>query len=204
MSPEQLESPRDVDYRADIWALGIILYELLVGRTPFHGNTLAIVHARILVGKYEAPSKLQPELPPEIDEIVARCLQHSVDARFPTVAHLAIALEGPAQDRMHEIVASTVRIIAASRLATPISTSPWLQLPAAFDPLGAARGPCERSHPRGHSQQRRSLHGQRLRLRQPRRAHLSAGGGELRGCSRHLGRAASGPKRHAGDHRQRG
>ncbi|MCA9640045.1 MAG: protein kinase [Polyangiaceae bacterium] len=119
MSPEQLESPRDVDYRADIWALGIILYELLVGKTPFHGNTLAIVHARILVGQYEAPSKLRPELPPELDEIVARCLQHSADARFPTVAHLAIALEGLAQDRMHEIVASTVRIIAASKLATP-------------------------------------------------------------------------------------
>ncbi len=119
MSPEQLESPRDVDFRADIWALGIILYELLVGQTPFHGNTLAIVHARILVGKYEAPSRARPELPPEIDDIVGRCLQHSADSRFPTVAHLAIALEALGPPRMHELVASTVRIIAASRLATP-------------------------------------------------------------------------------------
>ncbi|MEZ4233730.1 MAG: protein kinase [Polyangiaceae bacterium] len=119
MSPEQLESPRDVDFKADIWALGIILYELLVGKTPFHGNTLAIVHARILVGKYESPTSVRSELPPDIDEIVARCLQHSAEARFPTVAHLAIALEGFAQERMHEIVASTGRIIAASKLATP-------------------------------------------------------------------------------------
>jgi len=92
MSPEQLRSTRDVDDKADIWALGVILYEMLTGREPFVAQTLPQLCAMILEGSPEAPRSLRAEIPVELERVVLRCLEKAPQARFSSVAELSLAL----------------------------------------------------------------------------------------------------------------
>ncbi len=93
MSPEQMKASRDVDQRADIWALGIILHELLTGEVPFKGESLPELCA-VIVLESDPPRarKLVPELPDAIDQVIARCLARKVEERFANAAELARAL----------------------------------------------------------------------------------------------------------------
>lgn len=92
MSPEQLKSTRDVDYRTDIWSLGVALYELIAGQPPFPWRNMAELSAAILK---DAPVPLKTRLanvPPELDRIILRCLEKNPDYRPANIAELAWAL----------------------------------------------------------------------------------------------------------------
>lgn len=92
MSPEQLTAARTVDVRADVWAMGVILYELVTGAPPFVAETLPEVVARIL-SSVPAPIVAKvPAVPPEFEAVVLRALEKDPAARFASVAHLAHAL----------------------------------------------------------------------------------------------------------------
>jgi serine/threonine-protein kinase len=99
MSPEQLMSAKSVDVRSDIWALGVVLYELLTARMPFEGDTLPEVIAAVLHREHEPLRSVRPELPPALDAIIQRCLAKDLAARFANVAEFAAAVApfGPAQ-----------------------------------------------------------------------------------------------------------
>jgi predicted ATPase len=91
MSPEQLQS-ETVDERSDLWSLGVVLYEMLTGRTPFGaGHELSTVY-RILHEEPASPSTLRPEVVPELEEIVLRLLRKAPEERYLGAAEMLTAL----------------------------------------------------------------------------------------------------------------
>ncbi|HEY1958843.1 MAG TPA: serine/threonine-protein kinase [Polyangiaceae bacterium] len=92
MSPEQLRSAKNVDARADIWALGVILYELLTGKVPFNGETLGELFIAILEQPPPPVMAIRPDVPQILSDAVMRCLQRQIEYRFSNVAELAQTL----------------------------------------------------------------------------------------------------------------
>ncbi len=92
MSPEQLQSAKDVDARTDIWSLGVILFQLLTGEYPFDAESLGQLVAAIFQAQPTPMRSLRPEVPEALEGAVLRCLAKSVDQRYASVAELAAAL----------------------------------------------------------------------------------------------------------------
>jgi serine/threonine protein kinase len=92
MSPEQMRSARSIDARADIWALGVILHELITGAAPFDGTTMPDLLAAILQDPAPSLRRHRPDAPQELEAIVARCLEKDPAARYANVADLTEAL----------------------------------------------------------------------------------------------------------------
>jgi serine/threonine-protein kinase len=134
MAPEQMMSSRDVDPRADVWALGIILYELLTGAPPYDADTMPeLVY---LVTQREPPpieSKRAglPALPAGLVAAVHKCLRRDRAERFQDVAELATALVAfgpPRCDVSLERIQRVLRVPGATR--APAESSPHVE-PAA-------------------------------------------------------------------------
>ena len=83
-APEQFdkETYGAVDWSTDIFQIGVVFYEMLTGINPFKADELAAVMGRILTKQPEPPSSLNPEIPPELDEIVMTCLEKNKDDRW--------------------------------------------------------------------------------------------------------------------------
>jgi len=92
MSPEQFRSSKKVDWRTDIWALGVILYELVCHDVPFMGETVGEVFEAALQTEPTSVRELRPDAPAELEEVIARCLRKKPEDRFTDVAELARAL----------------------------------------------------------------------------------------------------------------
>ncbi len=118
MSPEQLRSARHVDPRTDIWALGVILYELLTGRLPFYAHTVTELVLVVVTEQEPSVSSLRPDVPEHLSWVIGKCLAKRPEDRFQSVAELATALapfaQGPhvsAADRVVAVAASSGRAL---------------------------------------------------------------------------------------------
>jgi serine/threonine protein kinase len=92
MSPEQLRDASSVDARSDIWALGVVMYELFSGTPPFHAKSSLELCAQVLNDPIEPLSAIRRDLPAELTAVVDRCLQRDPNKRFTNVLELAQAL----------------------------------------------------------------------------------------------------------------
>ena len=92
MSPEQLEA-KDADARSDIFAFGVVLYELITGKRAFEGNTPASVIASILKEQPQPITQLSPMTPKGIDRVVQTCLEKDADRRWQSAREVKHALD---------------------------------------------------------------------------------------------------------------
>ncbi|MCA8921981.1 MAG: serine/threonine protein kinase, partial [Planctomycetes bacterium] len=91
MAPEQFSGAR-VDARADVYALGVILYQALLGRLPYKADNVVALQHQVLRGGYPSPLALRPDLPPALEPILARALARDPAQRFQSAGELADAL----------------------------------------------------------------------------------------------------------------
>ena len=139
MAPEQLRGRR-VDGRADIFALGCVLFEMLSGKRPFNGATQADTISAVLHGEPSALENAASAIPPALNRVVLRCLEKRPEDRFDTAHDLALALRSISADQEPAVV-SRVRLmppagrwaagafIAAAALATLVLLK-WPRAPA--------------------------------------------------------------------------
>ena len=128
MSPEQMHSSREADARSDIWSMGVTLYELVAGRTPFHGEQIQAVCTRVFLHPPEPLATYRPDAPPGLEALIAQCLEKKRERRFPNLATLAAALVpyGPPHAAMYaERVAGALgECVAPARLTDVLPPEP--------------------------------------------------------------------------------
>jgi serine/threonine-protein kinase len=94
MAPEQVKGQRG-DERTDVYSLGAILYEMVTGRVPFEGpNAYAIMNAR-LIGDPVAPRERNPQVPPQVEEIVLHAMARDPGGRYPTALAMKAEVDAP-------------------------------------------------------------------------------------------------------------
>ena len=123
MSPEQLMSSKHVDHRSDVWSLGIVMFEALTGSPPFLGEQMPEIVAKILQAPTPSVSEKRPELPREIDVVIAKCTAKNPADRYPSIAQLARALAPFAQDSARSVERIS-RVLNATDPPPPVASSP--------------------------------------------------------------------------------
>jgi serine/threonine-protein kinase len=100
MSPEQVRSAKHVDARADVWALGVVLYELLSGQSPFARSSATAILAAIVVDKPPRLDERGRDIPAGLAKAVMKALEKDPDARYTDVLEFAAAIApyGPPRD----------------------------------------------------------------------------------------------------------
>ena len=132
LSPEQARGG-EVDPRSDLYSLGIVLYELLTGKTPFDGETPVEIAMKHLSTAPKPPSKLRADVPPELDMVVMRALAKNPDDRYQSADEMEGDLDRVARgvrvsattvDTATQVLRPATTAAAAATAATMIAPSP--------------------------------------------------------------------------------
>jgi serine/threonine-protein kinase len=137
MSPEQMRSSRDVDVLTDIWALGVILFELMSGRPAFEGETVTELAIKVANEPTPAIRALRPEVPARLEAIIFKCTEKDPRLRYRNVGELARALLPFAPRRAKASVERVSRIIQAAGLSESGLEAARSLYPAKQGPLGS-------------------------------------------------------------------
>lgn len=145
MAPEQIRAAKDLDERVDVWALGVVLFELVAGRPPFDGGSAGEVMAAILERDAPPLRSLAGPMPLALEACVARALRRAPQKRFASVAEMARALAPFGSTASRACVERASRLLgddgratdgafartsptpsAASTLASPQTRAAWI------------------------------------------------------------------------------
>src|ERR1017187_4972988 len=129
MAPEQAEG-KLADHRADIYAFGLILYEVFTGTAAFHGDTPVALALKQIRERPQSPRTLAPELPAHVEQTILKCLEKEPVERFQSVGDLLRALEGEPLPKTRKPVKSPLRpwlfgAVAAILLAAGVLYQLW-------------------------------------------------------------------------------
>ncbi len=131
ISPEQARSSKDVDRTADIWSIGVVLYQLIIGQAPFAGDTIGEILSQILTATPRPLGQVRVDVPPLLTAVVQRCLERDPKDRFQSVADLAdeLAPHGSADaKRSLERIFAILEVESAERETRPVIDEPqtWI------------------------------------------------------------------------------
>jgi serine/threonine protein kinase len=151
MAPEQAAGRNDTDGRVDIYALGVLLYEMITGRVPLRGDSTVRTLAMVMLDHPEPPSKVRPDLaiPPELEATIMQALAKKREQRFQTMGELVASLDKVLPLVGQSITGSPVYALSALPPGADAASVAALHSPTPpVIPQGAA--------PQGHGQPRRS------------------------------------------------
>lgn len=120
MAPEQVRS-KDIDRRADIFALGCVLYMATVGKRPFCGGDAVALMYKILEANVEPPSSIEPSFPRSLEELIMKALERDPASRFQTALEFQLALERWLRDEKRRVSSADIALLLEHSLGERIS-----------------------------------------------------------------------------------
>jgi len=131
MAPEQAKGSKSLDQRVDIYAMGVILYEALTGRRPFEGETYNEIMFKIIAEPFPAPTKLNPSVPPGVEQVIFKAMSREADHRFATAGEMRGALDAAARGLEVDF---SIRMSGIPTLAKTGGTAGGTPMSAAYTP----------------------------------------------------------------------
>jgi serine/threonine-protein kinase len=137
MAPEQAMGERELDARVDVYAMGAVLYEMLVGEAPFTGPTAQAIVAKVLTETAPSARAKRPSVPESVDEAIRIALEKMPADRFRTAAEFRAALSAPVAPKRRDVAGPrshsrvTAIALASAALFAALALWGWLRRPAA-------------------------------------------------------------------------
>jgi serine/threonine protein kinase/tetratricopeptide (TPR) repeat protein len=121
MSPEQVRG-KELDARTDIFSFGVVLYEMATGRLPFRGDTSGVIFEAILNRAPVPPIRLNPELPPKLEDVINKAIDKDRNLRYQHVSELRTDLQRLKRDT--DSSRSAIAVVAESEIPASGGSSP--------------------------------------------------------------------------------